>query len=143
MNMVEQLKTFIQKLLYGGSAGMMDRWIRHILAGGIGTLLYFTLTSLMVEYLQIHPVNAVLCSSLIVIIYTYFLNRVWVYSSTRRHSETIPRFIVVVMVAVGLNSGIMYIVVEIINLWYIYGLLISIFVVPPTNFLLNYYWAFK
>ena len=143
MNRGEQLKTYIHKILFDGSAGMMERWIRHLLAGGIGTLLYFMLTSIMVEFFQIHPVIAVLSSSWIVIIYTYFLNRVWVYSSTRHHFNTIPKFIVVVLVAVGLNSGIMYVVVEVINLWYIYGLLVSMFVVPPTNFLLNYYWAFK
>lgn len=143
MNMLKQFIAYIQKILFGDSAGMLDRWIRHLLAGGIGTVLYFMFTFLMVEIFHFHPVFAVLCSSLIVIIYTYLINRLWVYNSTNNHFYAIPRYIIVVLIAIGLNSGIMYVVVEVIKVWYVYGLFISIFIVPPTNFLLNYYWAFK
>lgn len=143
MNILKQFIVYIQRILTDDSAGMLDRWIRHLLAGGIGTILYFSFTTLIVEFLHFHPVLAVLCSTLMVIIYTYAINRLWVYNSTHNHSYAIPRYFVVVLLALGLNSGIMYVVVELIEVWYVYGLFISVLIVPPTNFLLNYYWAFK
>lgn len=133
----------IQGVIYDPSAGMIKRLFRHLLAGSVGTLLYIASTALFVEYLYFHPVVAVICSFSILMVLTYIINRTWVYSPSRGHEHSIPRFLTVVCISLGLNSGIMFLVFEVFDLWYFYGLIITVFIVPPTNFLLNYYWAFK
>jgi len=133
----------IQRIFVGRSAGIVHRGIRHLIAGGIGTLIYLVLTFLFVELFNIHPVFAVIYSFIISVVYSYVVNKSWVYDSKMKHYYIIPRFISVILISLLLNTGIMYIAVEIFQSWYVYGLAITVFVVPPTNFLLNYYWAFK
>ena len=47
------------------------------------------------------------------------------------------------MIALVLNTAIMYVSVDVIGLWYIWGQISAAFILPPTNFMLNYFWAFK
>jgi putative flippase GtrA len=123
--------------------GILVRWIRHLVAGGFGTLLYMALVALLVEVTGLHPVTSVVVAFIALEIYTYGIFRAWVYSPTNGHTQTIPRFLFVAALALGLNAGLMYLIVEALGYWYGWGLLITALVVPATNFLLNYYWAFK
>ena len=125
------------------SVGMMSRFFRHLVAGGIGTLIYVTLVAILVEIFGLHPVPSVMVAVVIEVLYKYIISRGWVYQPDRTNSYTIPRFLVVVIISLLLNTGIMYFAVEIIQLWYVWGLLSTAFIVPPTNFLLNFYWTFR
>ena len=122
---------------------MISRYVRHLFAGGIGTLAYMIWVALFVELFKFHPVISVIFSFTLLEVYTYIINRVWVYNATIRHISAIPRFIIVTIIALLLNIGIMYFVVELMEWNYIWGLFIGACIIPPTNFLLNYYWAFK
>ena len=119
------------------------RGIRHVFAGGIGTLLYVLCVIIFTDIFHLHPVISVSISFLLLIIYTYLVNNYWVYESTKNHRYKIPRFLSVVIMAYTLNVSIMYIAYDTLHLHYYYGLIITAIIVPPTNFLLNYYWAFK
>jgi len=125
------------------SAGMINRLMRHLFVGGIGSILYMAIVAVFVEVFYFHPVLSVTISLVLVALYTYVINRIWVYESTLVHAKSIPRFVVVAVLALSLNTGVMYLIVEILKLWYFWGLLCTVLIVPPTNFLLNYFWAFK
>lgn len=131
--------TFFRKELIG----IKGRFLRHLIAGGTGTLLYMISVAAMVEWMMVDPVVAVVLVIIILEIYTYVINRCWVYSSKLDHSASIPRFLMTAVIALLTNSGVMYFVVDILGYWYIWGLFGTILIVPPTNFLMNYYWAFK
>ena len=122
---------------------MLNRLMRHLAAGGAGTVLYILLVALFVEVAGLHPVASVVVAFFIIVIYTYLINRAWVYAPKEGHAYAIPRFLTVTAVGLFLNTGIMYLIVESLELWYVWGLVATTLVVPPTNFLLNYFWAFK
>ena len=119
------------------------RLLRHLAAGGLGTLLYLGGVTAQVELLSIHPVVATVIATLILDLYTYVISRVWVYNATRDHGYAVPRFIAILVIALALNAGIMFLTVEILDLWYVWGLVLATVVVPATNFLLSYFWAFR
>jgi putative flippase GtrA len=125
------------------NVGMLNRLIRHLLSGGIGTVLYAGSVAFFVEVLNVHPVYGAFFAFIILEVYTYIVYRIWVYNPSNRHIQAIPRFIIVIFVALFLNMGIMYLVVEVLNWWYGFGILCSVIIVPITNFLLNYYWVFN
>jgi len=125
------------------SVGMRGRYCRHLIAGGFGTLLYMAGVTFFVEVVNVHPVVGATFSLVYLELYTYVIDRGWVYRSTLNHRTSIPRFLVVSIVALLLNAGVMYIAVEIMKWSYIWGLVATVLIVPPTNFLLNFYWAFK
>lgn len=133
----------MERVFTDSSAGMVHRGIRHLIAGGIGTLIYMMFTFLFVELIDVYPVYAVIYAFMISVVYSYVVNKVWVYNSESAFNQIFPRFITVILLSLALNAGIMYLVIELFKGSYIIGLLLTVFVVPPTNFLLNYYWAFK
>ncbi len=131
--------TFLRKEL----VGIKGRFLRHLIAGGTGTLLYMISVAVMVDWMMVDPVVAVVLVVIFLEIYTYVVNRCWVYSTTLDHYASIPRFLMTAVIALLINSGAMYFVVDIMQWWYIWGLIGTILILPPTNFLMNYYWAFK
>jgi putative flippase GtrA len=138
------LRNLVSLLLFQNARiGVTGRALRHLIAGGIATLLYMGLVALQVELLKLHPVLATCIAFLLMEIFLYLINRRWVYESTGGHGAAIARYLVVIAVALGLNSGIMALTVDVLGLWYVWGLVGSTLIVPLTNFLLNFYWAFR
>ena len=119
------------------------RFVRHLLVGGTSTAFYMIGLVLLVEFVGIHAVFSAMISFLCSTVFTYTLNHLWVYRSQLGHSRSVPRFLVVIAVAFTLNTLIMFLTVNILDWWYIWGLVFATAIVPPTNFLLNYYWAFE
>jgi putative flippase GtrA len=140
--------TIIYKFMYdifigNQSVPMKIRVLRHLIAGGAGTLIYMMVVAGCVEWIKLDPVLGVAISYVFLGVFLYWANRRWVYHSELEHKASIPRFIVMGAVSLLLNSGIMFIAVNVMGWWYIWGLFGSIIIVPPTNFIMNYYWAFK
>jgi putative flippase GtrA len=96
-----------------------------------------------VEFLGLHPVPSVIFSFALLVVFSYTVNRLWVYAPVMGHGYAIPRFLIGVAIGFFLNAGIMYGMVEVLEVWYLWGLVGAAFVVPPVNFLVNYLWAFR
>ena len=122
---------------------LINRFARHLLVGGMGTIIYMVALTGLVEIFHQKPVPSSVIAFMFGIIYTYVLNRVWVYNASKGHDYSVPRFFIVEMFALVLNTAIMYISVDVFGLWYIWGQVGAACIMPPTNFLLNYFWAFK
>ena len=143
-NYMIEFSNILSNLLFKKkSVGIINRWIRHLIAGGLGTLIYFVGVAFFVEILSLHPVHSSIVSFLLMEAYIYVIQRIWVYQSSQSHGYCFPRYVVVTIIALLLNAGLMYAAVEMMSWHYIWGLVITTLIVPPTNFLLNYYWAFK
>ena len=117
--------------------------MRHLIAGGIGTVFYMAAVSILVEFFHMHPVLSAAISFVLLELYTYAIYRIWVYQSTKGHGYALPRFLVVTITTLSLNAGIMYFAVEAMEWSYVWGVLSATLIVPPTNFLFNFCWAFK
>jgi putative flippase GtrA len=126
-----------------GPRSISHRMVRHLVAGGIGTLLYMGVVFLLVEAAGLRPVYAVVISFLFFELFIYVINRAWVYHTVEGHAHAVPRFILITALTLILNTGLMYIAVDVFNLSYLVGLAATVVIIPPTNFLLNYYWAFR
>ena len=109
----------------------------------IGILVYFSIMVFLVEILKHDPVMSSVVAFVFTFVIVYLLGHTWVFQSSRKHSSAIPRFLFVTFVAFFLNTGIMYLTVNFLGWWYVWGQLSAMVVVPPTNFLLNSYWTFR
>lgn len=121
----------------------LGRWVRYAIVGGSGTLLYMLLVVVFVELMRIPPVSSAVIGFILVCIFTYTLNRLWVFASSRRHTYAFPRFVMVSIVGLLLNALIMYVTVDVLELWYGFWLIGATAIVPPTNYLLHAYWSFR
>jgi len=135
---------FVRNLLYQKESICVSvRFFRHLIIGGTGTLLHMGFVALLVEWMRVPPTLAVAVSMIFLGIYLYALNRKWTYDSRIENGKSIPRFFIAGIVALLLNTGIMYFAVNVMGWWYVWGLFSSIIIVPPTNFLINYFWVFS
>ena len=117
--------------------------IRYAVVGASGTILYICLLKLMVDGFHADPVMSSALSAIPSVIATYLANYFWTFQSSNDHFVTLSRFAVISCVGLLLNVGIMYLWVDILGLWYLFGAFINVVVVALTNFLLHVYWSFR
>ena len=126
-----------------GKRLMIQRIFRYGLVRIFGVIAYFSILAFLIEIMKQDPVMSSVVAFVFTVVIAYLLSHTWVFQSSRNHSSAIPRFFVVTLVVFFLNTGIMYLTVDILGWWYVWGQLSAMVVVPPTNFLLNVYWSFR
>jgi len=141
LNRISELLT--KSLSARDDVNAAHRLVRHLIAGGLGTIGYIAMVVLLVEVIGARPVVGVVIAFPCLEVYTYIVNRSWVYNATNAHIVAVPRFIAVIVITFALNTGIMYLANDIFGLWYGFGLLLTVLILPATNFTLNYYWTFS
>ena len=119
------------------------KFIRYGVVGAIGTAVHIILLLVLVEVFSFHPVIASSGAFVVVIIVSYYLNYSWTFKARNNHATALARYITVCLIGFSLNAGIMFIVVDLLNWWYLLGHAISTIVIPISNFILNSRWAFK
>jgi len=115
---------------------------KYFIVGALGTVTHLSLLYIAVEYLGFAPIVGSSCAFIWVVIQSYFLNRNWTFRSERRHSSALPRYVTVSTIGFFGNFSMMYILLNIFGLWYMLAQILTAFVIPLMNFLLNRYWTF-
>jgi putative flippase GtrA len=82
-------------------------------------------------------------ATVVVIATSYLVNRYWVFSTNRSHASALLRFASASGFSIGLNTGLMYVAVDLLEWRYFAGLVLATLVVPPTNFAINHLWCFR
>jgi len=119
------------------------RILRYGVAGVFATGVYFGVVLACVEIAFLAPVPAAVVATLVVMLTSYVVNRVWVFDTDRSHVSSFTRFAVASILNTGLNAGLMYLAAAIFKWPYIAGALLTTVIVPPINFVVNYLWAFR
>ena len=119
------------------------RILRYGVAGVFATGVYFGVVLACVEIALLAPVPATVVATLVVMLTSYVVNRVFVFDTDRSHASSFIRFAVASILNTGLNAGLMYLIVAIFKWPYIAGTLLTTVIVPPINFVVNYLWAFR
>lgn len=119
------------------------RVFRYGVAGLFATALYFGAVAGLVEVAGAGPVPAAGAATMLVVVTSYVVNRVWVFDTDRSHASAFSRFLAASALSVVLNTGLMYLSVHVLGWWYVAGLVLATVVVPPTNFVINYLWCFR
>jgi putative flippase GtrA len=120
-----------------------QKFIRYGIVGAFGTVTHVGLLALLVEVLSLPPVVSSSAAFVVVVIISYCLNYKWTFRAKSKHTTALFRYTTVSLVGFSLNLGIMYLIVDVLHLWYLIGQMISIIVIPISNFFLNSKWAFK
>jgi putative flippase GtrA len=122
---------------------ILTKIIKYAVVGVLGTLTHFSILTILVEVLHCRPVVSSTVGFICTLIISYYFNYTWTFASKSRHIVTLPRYTTVSLIGLCLNASVMYIAVNIFNLWYATGQAVSVIIIPTSNFLLNSYWSFK
>ena len=100
---------------------------------------------LLILLVQVADADAVLASAagaLLGAVINYFLNYHFTFQSSKKHHESIAKFIVVAAVGLGLNTLFMWIMVNLLGLHYLLSQVATTGLVLIWSFLGNRFWTF-
>ncbi len=124
------------------SRELILKFIRYSLVGCISTIIYFLSVFILVELFHQDPLVGSSLAYLIMTLISFFLNKTFTFGSDFSHQKLL-RFLIVSAIGFILNFSIMFLIVNVLSFHYAIGELVTILVIPITNFLLNNYWTFK
>jgi putative flippase GtrA len=122
---------------------MIAKMVKYGFVGLLGTVLHFTSLLVLVEALHMKPVPASTLGFILVLVVSYILNYKWTFQVQSQGWKPVLKYIVVSGTGLFLNTGIIYITVDLLQWHYLIGQCFVIVIVPLSNFLFNYYWTFQ
>jgi putative flippase GtrA len=116
---------------------------KYLVVGVLGTLTHLGLLYVTVEFLHFTPLLGSSTAFIWVVLQSYGLNRTWTFQSKKKHAITLPRYIVVSVAGFLTNLLVMFVMINVLEVWYIIAQMVTILVIPAMNFLMNKYWTFS
>jgi putative flippase GtrA len=123
-----------------------QNWIQLLkfsAVGASGYVVNLAVYAVLVRGVGLHYLLAAVCSTSVAIANNYLWNRLWTFRETRGdlyHQGA--RFLIVSVVALGLNLGILKLLVE-LGVDKIVAQAVAVILVMPFNFSVNKLWSFK
>jgi glycosyltransferase involved in cell wall biosynthesis len=111
-------------------------------AGAIGTLAHYLVLALLVELLGISPVIGTVVGAAVGAGINYFLNYHFTFTSDASHARTLPRFLIIAGLGMGINAGGMWLATNLLGINYLLAQVGCTAVVLVAGFLLNKVWTF-
>jgi len=119
-----------------------NQFIKYGLVGIVGTLIHTGTLVILVERWNMSPYLASIMGFTLSLIISYFINLKWTFKNNNNLS-TFIKYITVSLSGLFLNMAIMYIFVHLLNVWYVIAQIVTVIIVPISNYSFNKYWAFK
>lgn len=119
------------------------RFIKFGMVGVINTLvnwiIFFILNALGMYYILANIIAYILGT-----VNSYLWNTLWVFKyKDKASTETTIKFIILNLIGLGLNTGILYVLVDLCNLNKFIGLVITTGIVMIINYVVNKLWVFS
>jgi dolichol-phosphate mannosyltransferase len=123
-----------------------QNWIQLLkfsAVGASGYVVNLAVYAVLVRSVELHYLLAAVCSTSIAVANNYLWNRLWTFRETRGdlYHQGI-RFLIVSVVALGLNLGILKLLVE-LGVDKIAAQAVAVILVMPFNFSVNKLWSFR
>ena len=119
------------------------RFIKFGMVGVINTLvnwiIFFILNALGMYYILANIIAYILGT-----VNSYLWNTLWVFKyKDKASTETTIKFIILNLIGLGLNTGILYVLVDLCNLNKFIGLVTTTTIVMIINYIVNKLWVFS
>lgn len=119
------------------------RFIKFGMVGVINTLvnwiIFFILNALGMYYILANIIAYILGT-----VNSYLWNTLWVFKyKDKASTETTIKFIILNLIGLGLNTGILYVLVDLCNLNKFIGLVTTTAIVMIINYIVNKIWVFS
>lgn len=122
------LKIFIKYGIVWLSWTAIDIWSLYIFVDLLGINLYIWVT----------------LSFILAVINNFLLNKIWTFrDKSIKYKRQFAKFFIVSIIWFSLTMACMYVLVDILQIYYIYSKIITSIIVVLWNFLWNKYWTFK
>jgi len=122
---------------------MLKQFVSFTAVGAVGTAAHYSALVVLVQFMHVGPVPASGVGFVLGALVNYILNYRLTFRSTKLHRESMPKFFLVAIVGLVLNTAIMALLTEIFRLHYLLSQILATGSVLVWNFTANRYWTFK
>lgn len=115
---------------------LINQILKFGVVGGLAFVIDYTLLYILTEFLEVHYLISSVISFTVSVIFNYIMSIKWVFDVNRK--QGIKEFVVFValsIIGLGINSLIMYLMVDIMSIYYMISKLVSTAVVMVYNFI--------
>ena len=129
----------------GNALGNLD-WnglLRFAIVGVGGTLSYYALLIVLVEFLRVGVMVATSIAFVVVVLQNYALHYVWTFQSAASHATRLPQFVAMSATGFALNWLLMYAGVEIFSINYLLVQAAAVAAVVAWNLAITHLFIFK
>ena len=104
------------------------RVVRFLISGGSAAALNFALLWGFTELLRVWYMGSLVVAFIITTLYTFAMQKFWTFRNhgLERVHVQLPQYIALAVINLGINSALLYVLVEYAHLWYIFGQAICI-----------------
>lgn len=121
---------------------MSARFVRFAGAGAIGTAAHYAVLIVLVEMAAVAAAIATAFGAATGAVVNYLLNYRYTFRSNARHAFTGPRFAVIAIAGLALNSAVVFFFVR-LGIHYLVGQVAATLLVLLFGFLANQFWTFS
>lgn len=121
----------------------MRTFIRYLFAGLAAVIAHYIVLVILVEMGEVNATVASASGFCVGVMVNYKLQYHWTFRATGPHSRMLPRYLGVTLVTLGINTGIFWILYELLGLFYPLAQAVAIGVVFFINFVVNRRFTFK
>jgi putative flippase GtrA len=115
---------------------LLNQILKFGLVGGMAFVIDYALLYLCTEFLHIHYLLSSIISFTISVIFNYILSIKWVFDVKKKQDvRDFVVFIILSVIGLGINSLIMYVMVEVFGVYYMLSKIVSTVVVMVYNFI--------
>lgn len=115
---------------------LLNQIFKFGLVGGTAFVIDYVLLYLCTEFLDIHYLVSSIISFTVSVIFNYILSVKWVFDVKKKQDTSdFIVFIILSVIGLGINSLIMYVMVEIFDVYYMLSKIVSTAVVMIYNFI--------
>ncbi|WP_445670821.1 GtrA family protein [Paenibacillus sp. FSL M8-0334] len=120
-----------------------NQFVKYALVGVIGTIIHTLILIVLTEFFFLKPILSTSFGFIASLLLSYYLNSKWTFSSNKMTTVSFVKYFTVSLSGLFLNIAILYIFVDLFNLWYIWAQVVIVVIVPIYNYLLNKLWSFN
>ncbi len=122
-----------------------NKILRFILVGGFVALTQIYLLYFLTEAIGFWYLMSSILSFIYACIASFVLQKYWAFRDKNKKNiiSQFIKFIIVALIGISINTGSMYLWVEIIGIWYVLAQFITGFIVAIINFMIYKFFIFK
>lgn len=121
----------------------VNKFVKFGLVGVLNTLINWIIFALL-NFIGVYYIVANVIAYVIATANSYIWNSKWVFKYNRKNKkETTAKFVILNLIGLGLNTGILYLLVDMVGFNKLIALVITTGIVMIINYIVNKLWVFK
>jgi putative flippase GtrA len=127
----------------GADTLLLRQFLSFTAVGAVGTAAHYSTLIALVQLVHVHPVPSSAVGFTVGALVNYSLNYRVTFRSTKLHWDSMPKFFLVAIVGLALNTGIMALLTGPLAMHYLVAQIIATATVLAWTFTANRLWTFR